>query len=40
MENKPYLQGRVFTTYNHLFTDWVDNISAEITIIIYHLDSP
>ena len=24
----PYLQGRVFTTYNYLFTDWVDNISA------------
>ena len=24
----PYLQGRVYGTYNHLFTDWIDNISA------------
>ena len=23
----PYLQGRVYGTYNHLFTDWIDNIS-------------
>ena len=24
----PYLQGRVYGTYNHLFTDWIDNISS------------
>ncbi len=24
----PYLQGRVFGTYNHLFTDWIDNINS------------
>ena len=24
----PYLQGRVFGTYNHLFTDWIDNIAS------------
>ena len=24
----PYLQGRVFGAYNHLFTDWIDNISS------------
>ena len=24
----PYLQGRVYGKYNHLFTDWIDNISS------------
>ena len=24
----PYLQGRVYGTYNHLFTDWIDNIAS------------
>ena len=24
----PYFQGRVYSTYNHLFTDWIDNISS------------
>ena len=24
----PYLQGRVYGAYNHLFTDWIDNISS------------
>ena len=24
----PYLQGRVYGTYNHLLTDWIDNISS------------
>ena len=24
----PYLRGRVYGTYNHLFTDWIDNIAS------------
>ena len=41
MEDKkvPYLQGRVYGTYNHLFTDWIDNISSGMMIIIYPLVS-